>query len=97
MTSDEAALLTTALDSSIRQVGWQKVAARAELIGQRQRRQHFGTLQTIGGLRAVGVISTLGASKECQKFLQEALVMVHSSMLGVSAMSTLSSPTACDM
>ena len=26
-----------------------------ELIGQRQRRQHFGTLQTNGGLRAVGV------------------------------------------
>ena len=46
-------MLTAAYDSSIRQVGTQRWLQ--ELIGQRQRRQHFGTLQTISGLRAVGV------------------------------------------
>ena len=46
-------MLTTAYDSSIRQVGKQRWLH--ELIGQRQRRQHFRTLETIGGLLAVGV------------------------------------------
>ena len=46
-------MLTTAYDSSIRQVGKQRWLQ--ELIGQRQRRQHFGTLETIDGLLAVGV------------------------------------------
>ncbi len=46
-------MLTTAYDSSIRQAAgkWWLL----ELIGQRQRRQHFDTLQTIDGLLAVGV------------------------------------------
>ena len=46
-------MLTAAYDSSIRQVGTQRWLQ--ELIGQRQRRQHFGTLETIDGLLAVGV------------------------------------------
>ena len=46
-------MLTTAYDSSIRQVGTQRWLN--ELGGRWQRRQHFGTLQTIGELRAVGV------------------------------------------
>ena len=46
-------MLTAAYDSSIRQVGTQRWLQ--ELIGQRQRRQHFGTLETIGELLAVGV------------------------------------------
>ena len=46
-------MLTTAYDSSIRQVGTQ--VWLHELGGRRQRRQHFITLQSIGGLRAVGV------------------------------------------
>ena len=54
MTAHEAAMLTTTHVSCIRQVGWPKWWL-LELIGQRQRRQHFGTLETIGGLRAVGV------------------------------------------
>ena len=44
-------MLTAAYDSSIRQVGTQRWLQ--ELIGQRQRRQHFGTLETIGELLAV--------------------------------------------
>ena len=46
-------MLTAAYDSSIRQVGTQRWLQ--ELSGQRQRRQHFGTLETIGELLAVGV------------------------------------------
>ena len=46
-------MLTTTYDSSIRQVGTQRWLH--ELSGQRQRRQRFGTLETIGGLLAVGV------------------------------------------
>ena len=46
-------MLTTAYDSSIRQVGTQRWLQ--ELSDQRQRRQHFGTLEIIGGLLAVGV------------------------------------------
>ena len=60
MTAHEAAMLTTALDcSSIPAFG--RLAGKwrlLELIGQRQRRQHFGTLGTINGLRAVGVGSS---------------------------------------
>ena len=52
-------MLTAAYDSSIRQVGTQRWLQ--ELIGQRQRRQHFGMLETIGGLCAVGV----GSGREC--------------------------------
>ena len=46
-------MLTTAYDSSIRQVGTQRWLQ--ELSRQRQRRQHLGTLETIGELLAVGV------------------------------------------
>ena len=46
-------MLTTTYGSSIRQVGTQRWLH--ELSSQRQRRQHFGTLQTTGELRAVGV------------------------------------------
>ena len=40
-----------------------------ELVGQWQRRQHFGTLQTIGGLRAVGV----GSGRACAQTPQPRL------------------------
>ena len=46
-------MLTTAHDSSIRQVGTQRWLNK--LSSRRHRRQHFGTLQIINGLRAVGV------------------------------------------
>ena len=45
-----------AYDSSIRQVGTQRWLH--ELSRRRQRRQHFGTLGIINGLRAVGVGSS---------------------------------------
>ena len=48
-------MLTTTYDSSIRQVGTQSQRWLQELSGQRQRRQRFGMLETIGGLLAVGV------------------------------------------
>ena len=53
MPADEAAMLTIAYDSSIRQVGTQRWLH--ELSGRRQRRQHFSMLQAVGGLRAVSV------------------------------------------
>ena len=46
-------MLTTTYDSSIRQVGTQRWLQ--ELSDQRQRRQRFAMLETIGGLLAVGV------------------------------------------
>ena len=49
-------MLTTAYNSSIRQVGTQRWLN--ELSRRRQRRQHFGTLRIINGLRAVGVGSS---------------------------------------
>ena len=53
MTSDEAAMLTTALDPAFGRLAGQWWLH--ELSGQRQRRQLFGTLQTINGLRAASV------------------------------------------
>ena len=46
-------MLTAAHDSSIRQVGTQRW--QHKLSSRRHRRQLFGTLQIINGLRAVGV------------------------------------------
>ena len=46
-------MLTAAHDSSIRQVGTQRWLHK--LSSRRHRRQLFGTLQTINGLRAVSV------------------------------------------
>ena len=46
-------MLTAAHDSSIRQVGTQRW--QHKLSSRRLRRQLFGTLQIINGLRAVGV------------------------------------------
>ena len=54
--SDEAAMLTTAYNSSIRQVGTQRWLHK--LSSRWHRRQHFGTLQTINGQRAVSVSSS---------------------------------------
>ena len=53
ITSGEAAMLTTAHDSSIRQVGTQRWLHK--LTSQRQHRQHFSTLQAVSGLCAVSV------------------------------------------
>ena len=53
ITSGEAAMLTAAHDSSIRQAGTQRWLHK--LSSRRHRRQLFGTLKTINGLRAVGV------------------------------------------
>ena len=41
-----------------------------ELIGQRQRRKHFGMLETIGGLCAVGV----GSGRECVEAPEHRLI-----------------------
>ena len=52
MTSHEDAMLTTTIPA------FGRLARRwwlHELSGRRQRRQHFGTPQTIGWMRAVGV------------------------------------------
>ena len=49
-------MLTTALDSRIRQVG--EDGGLIELNVQRLYRQHFSTLQMVGGLCAVGVGSS---------------------------------------
>ena len=57
MTSAEAAMLTS--PRTIPAFG--RLARKwwlHELIGQRQRRQHFCTLQMVGGLRAVSVSSS---------------------------------------
>ena len=89
MTSDEAAMLTAAYDSSIRQVGTQRWLQ--ELIGQRQRRQHFGTLETIGELLAVGVGSGRARAEVAEHQLSSTAVQA---LLAAARSSTLSRPRA---
>ena len=60
-------MLTTAHDSSIRQVGTQRWLHK--LNSQRQHRQHFSTLQAVSGLRAVSV----GSSRAFAEALQHRL------------------------
>ena len=58
-------MLTAAHDSSIRQVGTQRWLHK--LSSRRHRRQLFGTLQTINGLRAVSV-GSIRAFAEAAEF-----------------------------
>ena len=62
-----------------------------ELSGQRQRRQHFGTLQTIGGLRAVGVGSGRARAEASEHRLSCTAVRA---LLAAARGSTLSRPHA---
>ena len=78
-------MLTAAYDSSIRQVGTQRWLH--ELSGMRQRRQHFGTLQTIDGLRAVGVGSGRARAEAAEHRLSCIAVQ---SLLAAARSSTLS-------
>ena len=82
-------MLTTAYNSSIRQVGTQRWLH--ELSRRRQRRQHFGTLQTISGLLAVGVgsVSMCAEAPELRLSCTAALAL-----LAAARGPTLSSPHA---
>ena len=62
-----------------------------ELIGQCQRRQHFGTRQTISGLRAVGVGSGRARAEAAEHRLSCIAVQA---LLAAARSSTLSRPRA---
>ena len=82
-------MLTTTYDSSIRQVGTQRWLQ--ELSDQRQRRQRFAMLETIGGLLAVGV----GSGRERAEAAEPRLSCTAMQALLAAARSpTLSRPHA---
>ena len=84
-------MLTTAYDSSIRQVGMQRWLH--ELSGRRQRRQYFSTLEIINGLRAVGV----GSSSELAEAPQPRFSCTAVQALLAAAHMPNFEPTACGL